>query len=218
VLPGATFALGAQGVAAAALPVDPRHARIDAVCDRLEADWTRASPDLQGFLGAPKDSVPALRATCHELVRREAVLRAESSGEGRERLVAERAVLTERAARASDPAVKRSLEGALAAIAERERQLGLVQATADRLDAEATRLVLTLETMSTQVVRLLAAGDASADASRGPLEGSVRQLQEEIDAVAGALEALAVDGAAPVSPVSAEETPERSGSSRVRGG
>ncbi len=216
VLPGSMFSQGVSGAAVPAAPVDPRHARLDLVCDRLEADWARTSEELRGHLGAPAQTVAALRATCHELIRREGLLRAESSADGRARLEAERAVLWERAARATDASVKRSLEGALAAIAERQRQQGLLETTAERLDAEATRLLLTLEAMSTQVVRLLAAGDASADASRPLLVQSVRELQEEIDAVAGALEELAADGQgmAPVAPLS--EAPGAGGIAPVR--
>jgi uncharacterized protein YukE len=71
-----------------------------------------------------------------------------------------------------------------------ERQREVLRATAERLDAESTRLVLTLEAMSAQIVRLNSTSQSSV-AQTPAMAGSVNQLRDEIEAVAEALESLA---------------------------
>jgi chromosome segregation ATPase len=190
-LPGASFSQARRsGAPAAAVIADPRHARIDAACDRLEADLRQTPEQLRGFLGEPGKTVAALRGTCHQLLERERTLRGEASPEAFARLDEEKRVLATRAAGSADQAVRRSLEGAVAAIDDQQRQREVLRATAERLDAESTRLVLTLEAMSAQIVRLNSTSQSSA-AQTPAMAGSVNQLRDEIEAVAEALESLA---------------------------
>src|SRR5207248_2189973 len=90
-----------------------------------------------------------------------------------------------------DEEIRRSLQGAVAAIGEQKKQRGLLKLGAERLDAEQLRLQYVLERLLAQFVRLRMAG---AGAQAGPdreLEGAVAQLGTEIDAVADALEEVA---------------------------
>ncbi len=219
VLPGSTFSSSGAPVSRAPVaPTDPRHLRIDAACDRLLADLARTSPQVRAYLGEPGQTVSALRATCHQLLEREQALRAESTPEALERLEQEKAVLAARASQTKDEAVRRSLGGALAAIADQQRQRAHLGATAERLDAEATRLVLTVEAMSAQVVRLAAASSAPPGSPEATSPEGLPQLQTQIEAVAEALESLAAQdaGLAPVAPIAAPAEPGAP-AERVRG-
>lgn len=170
-------------------PIDPRHVRIDAAADRLERDFERTPERLREFFGETGQTIGALRATCHDLVRREAFLRSESSPEVVQRLTEEQRGLQARLVRSTDEAVRASLRGALAAIDQQLQQRQSFERMADRLDAEVTRLMLVLEALSTQVVRL---ADVSAQpSSAAEVTGSVKRLHEEVEAVAAALEGLA---------------------------
>lgn len=204
-LPGQDFTAGMSGNAGPAKASDPRHARIDAACDRLLNDLAKTPENLRSFLGDPDRTVSALRGTCHDLLEREKLMRAEAAPEALERLDEEKKVLTARRDKSTDEAVRRSLDGALAAIDDQRRQRGHLSAIAERLDAEATRLVLTLEAMSSQVVRLSAASAGSAEATPA-LAQSAAQLQNEIEAVAEALEGLTREdaGMQPIAPISNE--------------
>jgi carbonic anhydrase/acetyltransferase-like protein (isoleucine patch superfamily) len=217
-LPGSTFSRGMSRPSSSPAPglvADPRHHRVDAACDRLEADFARTPGNLRAFLSQPGQTIASLRSACHALLAREQRLRAEATPEALERLELERAVLAARAASSSDEVVRRSLEGAVAAIVEQQRQRASLTATADRLDAEATRLVLTLEGMSAQVVRLTEASGENA-APTPQLAGSVKQLHDEIDAVAQALEGLAAEDRhlPPIAPTAAP--PEEGSAAPVR--
>ncbi len=66
----------------------------------------------------------------------------------------------------------------------RLRQRELLRLGADRLQAEHSRLLYTLEGIASQFVRLRTAGGAAAP----ELEQSLGQLRDGIDAIAGALE------------------------------
>jgi chromosome segregation ATPase len=155
------------------------------VCDRLEAEL-RASPQrLREFLGGSEATIASLRATCEDLVRRERELRAEADSAALARLEEERAALQTRISTQSDEQIRRSLDGALAAIEEQKRQREMLKLSADRLEAEHTRLLYTLEGLASQFARLRGAG---AQGSPAELEQAVQQLRSELDAIADALE------------------------------
>jgi carbonic anhydrase/acetyltransferase-like protein (isoleucine patch superfamily) len=196
--PGSTFA-GRAGAESTALTApaqagrDPAEERIAAVCDRLEAEL-RASPErVREFLGASDATVAALRRTCEDLMRREGALRAEADPADLARLDEEKRVLEARIASQQDEAIRRSLQGAVAAIDEQRRQRELFRLGADRLQAEQTRLVYTLEGLASQFVRLRTAGDEAGRAPDVELERGVTELRGEIDAIADALEQVARD-------------------------
>lgn len=190
--PGATY--GANTSASSALKPrpqpaasDPRQSRVAAVCDRLEAEL-KASPDrVRDFLGGSEGTIGSLRRTCEDLARRERELRAEADAAALGRLDEERAALEKRSLQEKDELIAKSLRGALAAIDEQKRQRELVKLAADRLEAEHTRLLYTLEGLASQFVRLRTAG---AGAAREPaeMERAVTQLRAELDAIADALE------------------------------
>jgi carbonic anhydrase/acetyltransferase-like protein (isoleucine patch superfamily) len=188
--PGSTFggtARPALEVARPAPVADPRAARVTAVCDKLDAEL-RASPErVRAFLGGSDDTIGSLRRTCEDLARRERELRAEADAAAFARLADERAGLEKRIAAERDEQIVRSLRGALSAIDEQKRQRELLRLAADRLEAEHTRLLYTLEGLASQFVRLRSAG---AEAGRAPveLEQGVAQLRAELEAIADALD------------------------------
>ncbi len=190
--PGATYGAnssqtGALKARPQAAQSDPRQSRVAAVCDRLDAEL-RASPDrVRDFLGGSEGTIGTLRRTCEDLARRERELRVEADAGALSRLDEERAALEKRSAEQKDALIAKSLRGALAAIDEQKRQRELLKLAADRLEAEHTRLLYTLEGLASQFVRLRTAG---ADAGREPaeMERAVAQLRSELDAIADALE------------------------------
>jgi carbonic anhydrase/acetyltransferase-like protein (isoleucine patch superfamily) len=191
--PGSTFGAGSQPQAPAlARPApapenDPRQARVASVCARLEAELRAAPERVREFLGESADTIASLRATCEDLARRERELRAEASPSALQRLDEERGAIEKRIAQERDDLIGKSLRGALAAIAEQKRQRELLKLAADRLEAEHTRLLYTLEGLASQFVRMRTAGPQGG---RDPaeLERSVGQLRQELDAIADALE------------------------------
>jgi carbonic anhydrase/acetyltransferase-like protein (isoleucine patch superfamily) len=194
VRPGSTFGAGSTSTATASLPAaparaaesDPRQARVAEVCGKLESEL-RAAPELvRDFLGGSAETVASLRATCEDLARRERELRAEASPAALQRLEEERAALEKRIAQQQDEQIRLSLSGALAAIDDQKRQRELLRLAADRLDAEHTRLLYSLEGLASQFVRARTAGAQGRDPAG--LEQSVRQLRQELDAIADALE------------------------------
>jgi carbonic anhydrase/acetyltransferase-like protein (isoleucine patch superfamily) len=193
--PGSTFGANTSKAAISAPPkreveADPRQARVSAVCDRLESEL-RASPErVREFLGGSATTISSLRGTCEDLARRERELRADADAAALARLQEERGALEKRISGESDEQIRKSLRGALAAIDEQKRQRELLKLAADRLEAEHTRLLYTLEGLASQFARLRSAG-AQAGTSPADLEQAVSQLRGELDAIADALEETA---------------------------
>jgi carbonic anhydrase/acetyltransferase-like protein (isoleucine patch superfamily) len=195
-LPGATWSRGmgaraAPGSSPAASAADPREARLHAACARIEDELQQAPASVRELLGASEQTARALRDTCLGLLARERLLRAECAPEALAFLEQERAALEQRIAQASDAVVRRSLQQALAALDEQRRQRGLLRQSAERLEAELTRLTWTLEGMGAQLVRLRTAGLEAARAPDAEVLHSMQQLHEEIDAITEALEHVA---------------------------
>jgi archaellum component FlaC len=80
------------------------------------------------------------------------------------------------------------LAGAVAAISGQEEQRRLFQKSAERLDAELTRLIWTVDGMGTELLRVRTAGAELYETSARALAQSVQQLHEEINSIAEALE------------------------------
>src|SRR5207244_1176707 len=115
----------------------------------------RDSPErVREFLGGSALTIASLRQTSLDLLRRERALRAETSAS----LDEERAALQKRLAATSDAQIRASLDGALAAIDDTRKQNELIKLSADRLEAESTRLLYTLEGLAAQFARLRGAG------------------------------------------------------------
>ena len=188
--------------ALAAPAQDPRAWRIDSSCAGLESQIQRAPPQARAYLGASLSTVRALRETCHGLLRREQALRAETSGEVKAELEGARDGLQKRLDAATDEHVRKSLASALAAIDEQQRQRALMARTADRLDAELTRLLWTMDGMSAQLARLRTAGAEVSAAADVEVSRAVKKLQDEIGAIADALEEIAADQRGEIVPVS----------------
>ncbi|MFN2548860.1 MAG: hypothetical protein ABR567_15645 [Myxococcales bacterium] len=167
---------------AGAVVTCPQIPRATAVCDRLEQELRESPEHVRAFLGTSQETIASLRRTCDDLARREQAMR---EGAGSSRLDEERTALQEKLATETDPHLKSSLEGAVAAIDELKRQRELLRVGADRLEAEQSRLVYTLEGLASQFVRLRTAGPGAAPAE---LQQSLAQLRDRIDAIADAIE------------------------------
>jgi carbonic anhydrase/acetyltransferase-like protein (isoleucine patch superfamily) len=196
-LPGTTWTAAMSGPLPAtrtrdarAAGSDPRAAQVRAVCDRLEQEYGRAPEPVRAMFGEARSTLSGLRRTCLDLLARERTLRAEASPEALARLDQEKAAIEARLAQANDEQVRRSLSGAVAAIAAQTEQRKLLQNNADRLDAELTRLIWTIDGMGTELVRVRSAGAELYQGSTSEIARSVQQLQDEIDNIAQALEEL----------------------------
>ncbi len=168
--------------------VDPRMARVDALCDKLLAE-VRGGPEvLREVVHAPEQTVEALRRSCHALARRERELRALCSPEDERRLAEERAALAARVEAETDAVVKERFASALAVLDEQRNERAELATAASRLEAEHTRLYYTLEHLYTQVLRVRSADAASEEVAGAGLRHSVEQLGAEMEAVTEALE------------------------------
>jgi carbonic anhydrase/acetyltransferase-like protein (isoleucine patch superfamily) len=193
--PGSSFGAreSAQAVKVIKAPepaqvADPRAARVSAVCTKLTNELQRSPSGVREFLGGSGQTIDGLQKTCTELLRRESELRREADlGQ----LPQERAAIAVRIDREQDAQVRDSLRGALAAIDGQQQERELLRVAADRLDAEHTRLLYTLEQLAAQFARLRSAGDGAARAPAELQEGVV-QLRSELEAIADALESVAV--------------------------
>jgi len=174
----------------AELAADPRAEHIRKACDRLEEEYARAPELVRGMFGDARTTLSSLRRTCLDLLARERALRAESSPAALQRLEQEQAALETRLAQATDEQVRRSLSGAVAAIAAQHEQRRLLQNNADRLEAELTRLIWTMDGMGTELLRVRTTGAELSQGSTVEIAQSVRQLQDEINSIAEALEEL----------------------------
>ncbi len=195
---------------------DPRLARVDETCDKLVGALKDAPKSVREFLSQPEQTVEALRKTAHELLSREAALRALASPEDEARLATERDGLTQRIAAETDAVTRDRLQKALAALDERRHQTDEIRRQASRLDAENTRLSYTLEGLYAQVLRMKTAG--ATDAGEG-LKASLDKLRAEVGALADALEDTGraseqLVGA--TGPVTFDETPATDAPSGVR--
>ena len=84
--------------------------------------------------------------------------------------------------------MRQSLSGAVKAIAAQQAQLKALQNNADRLEAELTRLIWTIDGMGTELVRVRTAGTELYKGSTAEIAKSVEQLKDEINNIAQALE------------------------------
>ena len=204
--PGSTWSSGI-GARAEPKPVqpataqDPRESRILAACERIEAELRQAPQQVRELLGASGETARGLGETCLGLLRHERTLRRECSPESLAFLEKEKAELERRGAEATDPSVRRSLTLAVEAIDDQLRQRGLMRQRAERLDAELTRLMWTLDGMGAQLVRLRTAGAELTGAPDVEVLHSMQQLHDEIDAISDALEHVARGDVQPVTPV-----------------
>lgn len=207
-LPGTSWTRAMGGAAAAALqsaPMtgatpDPRAERIAQACDRLEGEFERAPGPVRSMFGDWGVTISSLRRTCLDLLAREQALRAEASPDALARLDQEKAALETRLASVTDEHIRRSLSGAVTAISAQREQRRLFQNSAERIDAELTRLIWTVDGMGTELLRVHTTGaDLYESSGSGVLAQSVQQLRDEIDSIAEALDELHRDEAENIS-------------------
>lgn len=164
-----------------------RAEELESLCDQLEAELQKVSPELRSFLGTDERALSSLRSTWRELLAREQALRGEIAPERMDRLAKERAALGERIASANDEQVRASLVQALAALDEQTTQRERLGRNADRLDAELTRLRWSAESLISQLVQVRSRGGTG----RPPeLELGLGRVREELVAVTEALERM----------------------------
>jgi carbonic anhydrase/acetyltransferase-like protein (isoleucine patch superfamily) len=193
--------------------VDPRDVRIDELCDRFESELSNVSGKIDEFLRNPQETVTSVRKTCHDLLRRERALRKEANPAEQERLNREAAALETRIATEEDDITRKQLQGAVAAIEEQRRQRLLLLRDANRLEAEQTRLVWTMEGLVAHMVRLRS---TQVETARVDLDRGLSTLRDEVASIASAMEQVQSVGL-PESPPFEEEVTAPSGKwNRVR--
>ncbi len=181
----------ASEVRAASMPTPPgatRAQRVAGRCTRLLQAFKSGPPVLQEVVQQPERTVEALRRGCHELLRREAELRAMQSPEELQRLDKERVTLAARVDKEQDAVARERLTAALALLDSQRTQRRELGTAADRLEAEYTRLYYTLENLHAQVLRARSADALAAESSAAELRQSLEKLGDEVDAVSSALE------------------------------
>lgn len=194
--------------------IDPRDARVDAVCTRIAGELATARPSVKELVGQSAKNIEQLRTTCRSLTQRERELRALVNPEDDARLAREREALVTRIASERDEVVRARLQSALQSLDEQRKQRGELTIAAARFEAEHTRIAYTLESLYTQLLRLKSADSAAHDPASAALRQSLAQLGEEMDAVADAMEEVHRADLSPISPVGAG--PGRGGRERER--
>jgi hypothetical protein len=169
---------------------DPRAARIDEICNKLLAALKDAPKSVSDFLSTPEQTIESLRKACHDLLRREVALRVLVSPEETARLDRERAELEGRISAETDEIVRGRLKGAVAALDLQRAQHAEVLRSANRLEAERTRLGYTLDGLYAQIMRVRTAEGGSEDVVQAGLRQSLDQLRDEMGALADAVEAV----------------------------
>ncbi len=178
-----------------ATPVDPamsaieaRLQRVEAVGEKLLADLKAAPAAVREFVQKPEETVTGLVSACRELSRRERELRTLLPPAEDARLREERKGLEARQAAAPDEVVKGRLGSALQALDGQLAQRAQLATSADRFEAESTRILYTLENLRTQVLRARSADAGSPDVVGAGLRRSLEQIGVEMNAIAEALE------------------------------
>ena len=169
-------------------PEDPRDVRVDAICNRILAELKVAPESARDIFRNPEQTVSSLRNTCRDLTRRERELRNFLSPSEDTRLSKERELLAARVEAESDEVAKLRLASALGALDQQRQQRAELAKSANRFEAEHTRIAYTLESLYTQVVRMRSADAVSADVAGAGLRQSLDTLTKEVDALADALE------------------------------
>ncbi|MFN7133817.1 MAG: hypothetical protein ACK4N5_17210, partial [Myxococcales bacterium] len=176
---------------------------------RIRDALAQSPEQVRAFLTRPDEAIETLRRTGVDLLERERRLRRLSTPEEDRRLQRERFELEERIRAESDPVTRQRLQAALAALDHQREQRGAILRSANRLDAELTRLLYTLEGLHAQLLRVQSAS-APAQAAEG-VRWSIESLRNEMDALAEALEEVA--DVAPRAPASPVRQPDASGHS-----
>jgi hypothetical protein len=167
---------------------DPQAARVEALCKKLLADIETGPAILREIVHEPKETVDGLAAAYHELSGRARELREALAVDSDEHLQAERDKLAARVAAEPDEVVQARLRAAQQALEQQIENRAELTTAASRLDAEAMRILYTLESLTTQVLRARAADSGSADVAGAKLRKSLDDLTQEVSAVAEALE------------------------------
>jgi len=199
------------------LEADPREVRIRDLCDRLEAELAKVSGGVGEFLHRAGETVVTVRRTCEDLFRRERDLRLLANPADQERLDGEVAALRTRIAAETDDVTRRQLQGAVDAMEEHRRQRTLLLRDANRLEAEQTRLVWTMEGLLAQVVRLRTTEATSLSAATSELDQGLARLRDEVSSVSSAIEHVTgLDSAQPeLSPFEPAPAPDSVHASRT---
>jgi hypothetical protein len=189
----------------------PTH-EVDALCDQLLADL-EASPDaVKAFVSDPKKTVASMRSTLGALDVRRRQLLAEDAQGRLEALSRQQRDLEARRSAASDPEALGRWSEALASLDEQRRALVALKAATERVDGEYTSLLVHLQELRT---RVSLARSASTHVQLEGLEASVRRLNDELNAISEAMEAVRRGDVTTVAEVGESRAPTREGT-RVR--
>jgi hypothetical protein len=199
-------------------PLEVRQKRVDMASERLLADLKSGPQLVRDFVQQPEETIKALRTASQELTRRERELRSALGAEDERLLRRERAELEGRVNSEEDPVVRARLAAALSALDQQLAQRAELTTAAMRFEAEGTRILYTLESLRTQILRARSADASSAEVVGAGLRRSLEQIGEEMEAVAEALEAVNREDSmvVPVSPAAPVGEERRPGPSATR--
>jgi hypothetical protein len=187
-------------------PVDPKVARIQALCDKLLAELESGPPIVREVVTEPQATIGGLRQACLETARRERELRSVLSAQDEAVIRGERDALAARLANERDDIVRDRLGQALGALDQQLAHRAELTTAATRLEAENTRILYTLENLHMQLLRARST-DIGAPELGGRLRQSLRELGTQIDAVAEALEFASAPAAPDPVPAAVPDAP-----------
>ena len=161
-------------------------------CARLERQILRAiegaGAEHRAMLSSSADRVRGLARSARDLARRLQALEERLGAEDPKSAAEEASALERRAAEAHDPAAQKSYARALEQHRQRAGLIRELRARRERGDAELTRIELTLEAVSAQILRIESAEASDATAEGARVAESLDALSIEVEAAAEAVD------------------------------
>lgn len=185
-----------------ALPGGEDHVHeVDLLCQQLLADLETAPEAVRQFVQRPEATIGVLRTTARALDERRKQLLAEAPKERLAQLREQETLLGARRDAASDTMAKAKLDEALASVRNQSAAVQQLLTATERIDGEYTSLLVSLQELRTRVALAKTAG---TQVQLDGLKGSVRRLNDELEAISDALTHAAAGTLQPISPLSAE--------------
>lgn len=194
--------------APAAAPAKPHE--VDVLCDQLLADLKGSPEAVRSFLNDPEKTVETMRKTARSLDARRQQLLADADAERRAAVEQQRAELVRKRDGLQSAEAKQRLDGAIGSLDAQLAALGQLRSAAERIDGEYTSLLVLLQELRTRVAVAKTAGTTPQFEG---LQQNVQRLNDELEAITGALAEVQRDGLPAVVAISSDEAaapvPER---------